>query len=118
MSLRILQFQLFRHDISTRMPFKYGIATMTHLPHVFLRIEASVDGRAQSGISADHLPPKWFTKDPERDPFYEIDDMLNVIENAGSLAKDIEAETVFNFLEISLRSTRCLGEKNKESLHF
>ena len=97
MSLRILQFQFFRHDISTRMPFKYGIATMTHLPHVFVRIEASIDGRSQTGISADHLPPKWFTKDPDRDPEEEIEDMLSVIENACGLAEDIEAETVFNF---------------------
>ena len=70
---------------------------MTHLPHVFLRIEASVDGRSQIGISADHLPPKWFTKDPDRDPKEEIEDMLSVIENPCGLAKDIEAETVFNF---------------------
>ena len=50
-------------------------------------------------------------------PVYEIDDMLNVIENAGSLAKDIEAETVFNFLETSTVG-KMLGRKNKESLHF
>jgi len=97
MSLRILQFELFRHDISTRMPFKYGIATMNHLPHVFIRIKASFDGDAQVGVSADHLPPKWFTKDPDRDPRKEIDDMLSVIENAGKLAKAIEAKTVFGF---------------------
>lgn len=97
MSLRILQFELFRHDISTRMPFKYGIATMTRLPHVFIRVKASFDGDAQIGISADHLPPKWFTKDPDRDPREEIDDMLSVIESAGRLAEDIAAKTVFGF---------------------
>ena len=90
---------------------------MTHLPHVFLRIEASVDGRAQSGISADHLPPKWFTKDPDRDPKEEIEDMLSVIENACGLAKDIEAETVFNFWR-DLYGRQDAWAKNKESLHF
>ena len=81
MRLRILQFDLFRHDLSTRMPFKYGISTMTHLPHVFIRVKTSFAGDAQIGVAADHLPPKWFTKDPDRDPLEEIDDMLSVIEN-------------------------------------
>ena len=43
-----------------------GIATMTRLPHVFVRVQLDVDGQAQWGISADHLPPKWFTKVPLR----------------------------------------------------
>lgn len=97
MSLSINEVALLRRDISTRMPFKYGIATMTHLPHIFVSIEADIDGRVQSGISADHLPPKWFTKDPDRDPLEEINEMLSVIENAGLLGKEIEAENVFGF---------------------
>ena len=97
MSLCIPNFEIFRNDISTRMPFKYGIATMTHLPHVFIRVDASFDGEEQSGVSADHLPPKWFTKNPDRDPGDEIEDMTKVIENAGKLAENIEADTVFNF---------------------
>jgi len=89
MEIRILSVDLERFDASTRMPFKYGIATMTHLPHVFLRVDALFDGVIQKGISADHLPPKWFTKDPEKDPLEEIEDMLLVIGNAGELAQRI-----------------------------
>jgi len=97
MNIRIHSFSIERHDISTRMPFKYGIATMTHLPHIFLRVEASFAGKIVKGISADHLPPKWFTKDPTRDPLDEIDEMLRVIEKAGEHAKSIASETVFDF---------------------
>ncbi len=97
MEIRILSVDLERFDASTRMPFKYGIATMTHLPHVFLRVDALFDGVIQQGISADHLPPKWFTKDPEKDPLEEIEDMLLVIENAGELAQRITCGSVFNF---------------------
>ena len=86
MEIRILSVDIEHFDASTRMPFKYGIATMTHLPHVFLRVDVNFDGVNQKGISADHLPPKWFTKDPEKDPLEEIEDMLVVIENAGKLA--------------------------------
>lgn len=97
MKITIHSVSLERHDISTRMPFKYGIATMTHLPHVFIRIEASFDGQIQRGISADHLPPKWFTKDPDKDPLEEIEDMLLVIEKAGEHAKPVSGQSVFEF---------------------
>ncbi len=97
MEIQIPSFRLERHNISTRMPFKYGIATMTHLPHLFVHIKARFDGDTQSGISADHLPPKWFTKDPDKDPLEEIEDMLTVIEKAGKHAQSISASSVFNF---------------------
>ncbi|MGY8694461.1 MAG: hypothetical protein ACKVGW_09735 [Verrucomicrobiia bacterium] len=97
MDIHISSFEIERHDISTRMPFKYGIATMTHLPHVFIRIEASFDGETVKGISADHLPPKWFTKEPNKDPLDEIGDMLAVINQAATLSKEIRASSVFSF---------------------
>lgn len=84
--IQIHDIQLRRADLETRMPFRYGIATMTALPHVFVVMDAEIDGKLQRGVSADHLPPKWFTKDPERDPAEEIDDMLNVIGHASKIA--------------------------------
>lgn len=97
MEIRLSSFELESHDLSTRMPFKYGIATMTHLPHLFVRIEATFSGEPALGISADHLPPKWFTKEAEKDPLEEIDDMLRVIRSAGVFAQSISAPSVFDF---------------------
>jgi hypothetical protein len=88
---------LFRLELHTRLPFRYGIATMTALPHVFLRLTFEFNGRAQVGVTADHLPPKWFTKDPTRAPAEEIDDMLAVIRRAVSDARTIRAATPFAF---------------------
>lgn len=81
--------------LKTRMPFRYGIAVMTELPHVFLLLEAEIDGSVHRGIAADHLPPKWFTKDPERDPKEETGDMLSVIHHAAGFAHGLKAESVF-----------------------
>ena len=97
MAISIPSIDFERHDISTRMPFKYGIATMTEAPHLFVRVEASFDGETQKGISADHLPPKWFTKEPDKDPLEEIEDMERVIRRAADFAKSITADTVFDF---------------------
>ncbi|MBK1875471.1 hypothetical protein [Pelagicoccus mobilis] len=97
MSISIRSVSIERHDVRTRMPFKYGIATMTDLPHCFIRVTADIDGADAQGISADHLPPKWFTKEPEKDPIDEIDEMLCVIEKAGQFAREIEEKSVFAF---------------------
>jgi hypothetical protein len=83
--MKLLETELFRANLKARMPFKYGIAVMTELPHVFVRLRCEFDGgRIESGVAADHLPPKWFTKDPARDPQLEIEEMLVVIRHALS----------------------------------
>lgn len=94
-SIRLLDISFRRAELSTRMPFRYGIAVMQKLPHVFVQIDAEIDGVHVQGIAADHLPPKWFTKDPQRDPAAEIDDMAQVIRHAAQLAQKNEAPTPF-----------------------
>jgi|UniRef100_UPI00404B1F9F hypothetical protein len=95
--IKLLEAELFRHQLKARMPFRYGIATMTEVPHVFLRLKFDFDGAVQRGVSADHLPPKWFTKDPQRGLEDEINEMLLVIRMAVSHAQAISAKTPFAF---------------------
>ncbi len=82
-------------DLRTRMPFKYGIATMTSTPHAFVRLRVELDGTLTTGIAADHLPPKWFTKDPARPIDEEVGDMARVIEHAVGTAAGLRAENAF-----------------------
>lgn len=77
------------------MPFRYGIATMTAVPHAFLSVVIETAGATHRGIAADHLPPKWFTKDPSRDTAAEIGDMVQVIRRAMDTARDLAAPTPF-----------------------
>lgn len=93
--IRIVAAELFRAELRTRMPFRYGIATMTELPHVFLRVVIEVGATRATGIAADGLPPKWFTKDPSRDPRDEIDEMLRVIRQAMAHAAELRGPSVF-----------------------
>ncbi len=88
---------LFQTRLRARMPFRYGIATMTEVPHVILRIVFEIDGAAWEGLAADHLPPKWFTKDPNRALAAEIDEMLLVIRHAMGAAAAIRAAAPFLF---------------------
>lgn len=89
--------ELFRVPLRARMPFRYGIVTMTEVPHVFLRLAFELDGAVQAGVAADHLPPKWFTKDPARALDSEIEEMLTVIRAAVAHARTVRADTPFRF---------------------
>jgi hypothetical protein len=65
MPIRILAGDIHLIDLKTRLPFKYGIATMTQAPQAFVRLHVEVEGRTAQGVSADLLPPRWFTKNPD-----------------------------------------------------
>lgn len=92
-----LYAELLSIQLKARMPFRYGIATMTEVPHVFLRLTFDIDGKLQAGVAADHLPPKWFTKDPNRALDAEIDEMLAVIRAAVGQTRNLSAATPFAF---------------------
>ena len=95
--LKVVDIRLRWAELRTRMPFRYGIATLTDLPHVFAVAEVVFDNQRQYGVAADHLPPKWFTKDPKRNPFDEIGDMLAVIRHATEAAKGRTFDHAFAF---------------------
>jgi hypothetical protein len=101
-SLRILQSETCLINLRTRMPFKYGIATMTDVPYAFLRLRVEINGTVHDGFAADNLPPKWFTKVPEQPLGEEMTQMLCVIEHAREAATGLQAETAFElWLEIA-----------------
>ena len=78
------------------MPFRYGIATMTEMPEVFVRLWVEVDGQEWMGISSDCLPPKWFTKAPNKPVAEEIDEMLRVIQRALAQSIGLEGSSPFD----------------------
>lgn len=96
-TLSSVEFHLL--PMRTRFPFKYGIASMTSVPHLFVTTRIQTDAGEFCGISSEGLPPKWFTKDP--DTLFESDlaEMLAVIQNAARLGRNAAEKpvTFFNF---------------------
>ena len=87
--IQIKEIDLRIQNMRTRMPFKFGISTMTAVPHLVLGMVLEADGRTGRGNSADHLPPKWFTKNPETSLEVEVGDMISVIRHASDAALTI-----------------------------
>src|ERR1700722_16908676 len=86
MKFKVLSTDLHLHNLRLRMPFRFGIITLTECPHLFLTAMLEIDGRRVRGIAADSLPNKWFTKDPAANYADDIADMLKVIRSACDIA--------------------------------
>jgi L-alanine-DL-glutamate epimerase-like enolase superfamily enzyme len=90
-------FEFFVRHTRTRFPFRYGIASMTEVPHLFVRTKVTVAGNSSVGLSAEGLPPKWFTKNPATTFDQDLPEMLRVISHAAMLAEQIARSPVSFF---------------------
>src|SRR5436190_2963239 len=86
---KLSPFEFFVRRAHTRFPFRYGIASMTDVPHLFVRTKITVAEKSSFGLSAEGLPPKWFTKDPATTFEQDLPEMLQAINHAAKLAERI-----------------------------
>ncbi len=62
---RVAAIDLFERDVRLRMPFRFGVVTLTESPQAFVRARIRLeDGRESEGAAAELLAPKWFDKNP------------------------------------------------------
>jgi hypothetical protein len=59
----IREVHFYERPVRLRMPFRFGVVTLTQAPQCFVRVRIeSRDGRSHWGASAELLAPKWFDK--------------------------------------------------------
>lgn len=64
--LAVEEVRFFERHVHLRMPFRFGIVTLTEAPQLFVRARVRFDdGTEHFGQSAELLAPKWFDKNPE-----------------------------------------------------
>ena len=97
MAVSVQDVDLYVHNLQARMPFRYGIAEMTVMPHLFVFARCEIDGMSKVGVSADNLAPKWFTKDPQTTYQQDLVEIIQVIKAACHFAGQVgEADSVFD----------------------
>ncbi len=65
MKLKVKGIELFERDVRLRMPFRFGIVTLTESPQAFARVRIRLEnGNEAEGAAAELLAPKWFDKNP------------------------------------------------------
>ena len=65
MKFSVKEISFFERDVRLRLPFRFGVVTMTEAPQAFVRARIALEnGKEAEGGAAEMLAPKWFDKDP------------------------------------------------------
>jgi hypothetical protein len=60
---RIREIALHERPVRLRLPFRFGVVTLTECPQAFARVRIELaDGRSAWGGAAELMAPKWFDK--------------------------------------------------------
>lgn len=99
---RILDIELFERPVHMRMPFRFGVVTLTACPQAFARVRIRTeDGREAEGAAAELLAPKWFDKNlalSNEDNFEQLRISLRLA-RAAYLAADAESTAFGHFAD-------------------
>jgi len=84
--LSVVDVPLYERDVRLRMPFRFGVVTLTESPQAFARARIRLaDGREGWGMAAEMLAPKWFDKNPA----LTNEDNVSQLRAALGLARDL-----------------------------
>jgi len=64
MRFSIQKIDFFERPVRLRMPFRFGVVTMTEAPQAFARVKILLEKAEAEGAAAELLAPKWFDKNP------------------------------------------------------
>src|SRR5215470_277152 len=63
--LTLIEATFYERSVHLRLPFRFGIVTLTEAPQVFTHVRIRLaDGREADGVAAELMVPKWFDKSP------------------------------------------------------
>jgi enolase-like protein len=66
MRFRVTEILFFERQVKLRLPFRFGVVTLTEAPQAFVRARIKLEnGTEAEGAAAELLAPKWFDKDPQ-----------------------------------------------------
>lgn len=99
--LKLREASVFSRQVHTRMPFRFGRATMTQMPilHLRLRLETG-DGKQVTGVSASGIPPLWFDKGAAKTHADNIHDLSLSLRLALGQYLEMDAGPVWNLHHI------------------
>jgi len=88
--------ELFERPVKLRMPFRFGVVTLTAAPQAFVRARVRLDdGRQAEGMSAELMAPKWFDKNPALSNDDNFEQLRNALRIARGLYTDGGVDSAF-----------------------
>ncbi|EJC82999.1 Mandelate racemase / muconate lactonizing enzyme, C-terminal domain [Rhizobium leguminosarum bv. trifolii WSM2297] len=92
--VRIVEIDAFERDISLRLPFRFGAATLERATQAFLRVRVEdEEGKSAIGGAAEMMVPKWFDKNPALTPAQNVDQLRASIRAAAAASLEASEPT-------------------------
>lgn len=96
MQVRVRKLSFGVSECHTRLPFRFGMNTMTWAPTLTARVELETEAGDAVGYSADLLVPKWFEKDPAKSLQQDVEGLMESARLAAAAASGGAPRTVFD----------------------
>ena len=114
--LHLLAIELFERPVRLRIPFRFGLATVTHAPQAFCRARIALDRlggtREAEGASAELMIPKWFDKSTQKSNSDNIADLrLSLAVAADAYCADSAPRTAFEHFAVHYAELMAGGER-------
>ncbi len=112
--VKVLGVEAFEQPFRLRMPFRFGVITVTEGLQAFLRVHLRLDdGREGFGYAAETLAAKWFDKSADLSDAQNQDQLRKSIEIAAEAYREAPPSTAFDLFADNyrhqLRAGRELG---------
>ena len=82
----VAEIALHERPVRLRLPFRFGVVTLTECPQAFARVRIVLaDGRSSWGGAAELMAPKWFDKNlalSNEDNFEQLRTVLHMAREA------------------------------------
>jgi hypothetical protein len=113
MRFSIREIGFFERDVRLRMPFRFGIVTLTESPQAFARVRIRLENGVEAeGAAAELLAPKWFDKNPHLSNEENFEQLRQALALAKGLYLGGGANTAFGHFDAHYRAQieRCAGK--------
>jgi len=102
--VKVLGVEAFEQPYRLRMPFRFGVITVTEGLQAFLRVHLRLDdGREGFGYAAEALGAKWFDKNPALSDAENVDQLRKSIEIAADAYREAPPSTPFDLFADNYR---------------
>jgi len=83
MQLRVVSVDLFERHVTLRLPFRFGVATVTQCPQAFVQVQIEAGSKRFKGATAELMVPKWFDKSPGLTHEQNFEQLRQALRNAA-----------------------------------
>jgi L-alanine-DL-glutamate epimerase-like enolase superfamily enzyme len=103
--LSVAEVRLYEREVRFRLPFRFGVVTLTGSPQAFVRVRVRLqDGREGWGMAAEMLAPKWFDKSPDLSNEDNYAQLRLALAIAAELYRDAGPATAFGLFAACYRA--------------